>query len=152
LAMGKGDAALQDILALCDRLRDVDLVPLGVALDDQEDGKALVKLVPPAELIRARDEKRAQAEAKALKKAAGAEAERAKRAAKLEKGRVAPQDMFKPPNVPEGTYGSWNEDGLPLTDAEGKELSKNQGKKVAKDLATQQKLHDEWLAWQETTK
>jgi hypothetical protein len=36
LAMGKGDTALQDILALCDRLRDVDLVPLGVALDDQE--------------------------------------------------------------------------------------------------------------------
>lgn len=36
LAMGKGDTALQDILALCDRLRDIDLVPLGVALDDQE--------------------------------------------------------------------------------------------------------------------
>ncbi|KAJ6538892.1 tRNA synthetases class I (C) catalytic domain-containing protein [Mycena vulgaris] len=150
LAMGKGDTALQDILALCDRLRDVDLVPLGVALDDQEDGKALVKLVPPAELIRARDEKRAQAEAKALKKTAAAEAERVKRAAKLEKGRVAPQDMFKPPNVPEGTYGSWNEDGVPLTDGEGKELSKNQGKKVAKDWAVQKKLHDEWLT--ETTK
>ena len=28
--------ALKDILALCDKLRDVDLVPLGVALDDQE--------------------------------------------------------------------------------------------------------------------
>ncbi|KAJ7933817.1 tRNA synthetases class I (C) catalytic domain-containing protein [Mycena leptocephala] len=148
LAMGKGDTALQDILALCDRLRDVDLVPLGVALDDQEDGKALVKLVPPAELIRAREEKRAQAEAKALKKTAAAEAERAKRAAKLEKGRVAPRDMFRPPHVPEGTYGSWNDDGVPLTDAEGKELSKNQGKKVAKDWAVQQKLHDEWLVWQ----
>ncbi len=35
----KGDKsadALKEILALCDRLRDVDLVPLGVALDDQE--------------------------------------------------------------------------------------------------------------------
>ncbi|KAJ7782366.1 tRNA synthetases class I (C) catalytic domain-containing protein [Mycena maculata] len=148
LAMGKGESALKDILALCDQLRDVDLIPLGVALDDQEDGKALVKLVPPAELIRARDEKRAQAEAKALKKAEMAEAERIKRAAKLEKGRVAPQDMFKPPNVPEGTYGSWNEDGVPLTDAEGKELSKNQAKKVAKDVAMQKKLHDEWLVWQ----
>ncbi|KAJ7879586.1 tRNA synthetases class I (C) catalytic domain-containing protein [Mycena olivaceomarginata] len=148
LAMGKGDTALQDILALCDRLRDVDLVPLGVALDDQEDGKALVKLIPPAELIRAREEKRALAEAKALKKTAAAEAERAKRAAKLEKGRVAPQDMFRPPNVPEGTYGSWNEDGIPLTDAEGKELSKNQGKRVVKDWAAQTKLHDEWLAYQ----
>jgi cysteinyl-tRNA synthetase len=26
----------KDILALCDKLRDVDLPPLGVALDDQE--------------------------------------------------------------------------------------------------------------------
>ncbi|KAJ7834242.1 tRNA synthetases class I (C) catalytic domain-containing protein [Mycena olivaceomarginata] len=144
LAMGKGDTALQDILALCDRLRDVDLVPL--------DGKALVKLIPPAELIRAREEKRALTEAKELKKTAAAEAERAKRAAKLEKGRVAPQDMFRPPNVPEGTYGSWNEDGIPLTDAEGKELSKNQGKKVAKDWAAQTKLHDEWLAYQKEAK
>ncbi|KAK7005982.1 tRNA synthetases class I (C) catalytic domain-containing protein [Favolaschia claudopus] len=151
LAMGKGDTALQDILSLCDRLRDVDLVPLGVALDDQEDGKALVKLVPPAELIRAREEKRAQAEAKASKKVAVVEAERAKRAAKLEKGRVAPQEMFKPPNVPEGTYGSWNEDGIPLTDGEGKELSKNAGKKVLKDWAGQKKLHDEWLAYQKET-
>lgn len=38
LAIAKGETALKDILALCDKLRDVDLVPLGVALDDQ-DGK-----------------------------------------------------------------------------------------------------------------
>ena len=36
VAIAKGDTALKDILALCDKLRDVDLVPLGVALDDQE--------------------------------------------------------------------------------------------------------------------
>jgi hypothetical protein len=35
-AMTKSDSALKDILALCDKLRDNDLVPLGVALDDQE--------------------------------------------------------------------------------------------------------------------
>ncbi|KAF8647102.1 hypothetical protein AX16_006936 [Volvariella volvacea WC 439] len=148
LAIQKGDTALKDILALCDRLRDVDLVPLGVALDDQEDGKALVKLVSPAELIKARDEKRLQQEAKAAKKAAAVEAERQKRLQKLEKGRTAPQDMFRPPNVPEGVYGSWDENGLPLTDGEGKELSKNQNKKVQKDWAAQKKLHEEFLAWQ----
>ncbi|KAF7315877.1 DALR-2 domain-containing protein [Mycena indigotica] len=153
LAMAKGEGnssstALQDILALCDRLRDVDLVPLGVALDDGDDGKALVKLVPPAELIRARDEKRLQAEAKAAKKAEAQAVERARRAAKLEKGKVAPRDLFKPPNVPEGTYGSWSDEGVPLTDGEGKELSKNQVKKVTKERAVQEKLHDEWLVWQ----
>ena len=83
-----------------------------------------MKLVPAAELIRARDEKRAQAAAKAASKAAKLEAERQKRLQKLEKGRIPPQQLFKPPHVPEGTYTSWNEDGIPLTDSEGKELSK----------------------------
>jgi len=35
-AISKGDGAAKEILALCDKLRDSDLVPLGVALDDQE--------------------------------------------------------------------------------------------------------------------
>jgi cysteinyl-tRNA synthetase len=34
--MAKNETSLKDILALSDKLRDVDLVPLGVALDDQE--------------------------------------------------------------------------------------------------------------------
>ena len=38
LAISKNEHASRDILLLCDKLRDVDLVPLGVALDDQ-DGK-----------------------------------------------------------------------------------------------------------------
>jgi cysteinyl-tRNA synthetase len=113
------------------------------------DGQALVKLVPPAELVKARDEKRAQAESKAANKAAAVEAERRKRLAKLEKGRVAPEDMFKPPNVPPGVYGSWSDVGLPLTDAEGKELSKNQVKKVQKEWMAQKKLHEEFVAWKE---
>jgi cysteinyl-tRNA synthetase len=36
LAISRGDGAAKEILALCDKLRDSDLVPLGVALDDQE--------------------------------------------------------------------------------------------------------------------
>jgi cysteinyl-tRNA synthetase len=147
LAIGKSETALKDILSLCDNLRDNELVPLGVALDDQEDGKALVKLVPPAELIRVRDEKRAQIEAKAAKKAAALEAERLKKLQKLEKGKVSPKDMFKPPYIPDGTYGSWDDQGLPLTDGESKELSKNQAKKVQKEHAAQKKLHEEYLAW-----
>ncbi|KAI0663331.1 tRNA synthetases class I (C) catalytic domain-containing protein [Cubamyces menziesii] len=148
LAIAKGDNALKDILALSDKLRDVDLVPLGVALDDQEDGKALVKLVPPEELIKAREEKRALAEAKAARKAAAVEAERQKRLAALEKGRIPPQELFRPPNVPEGTYSSWDENGIPLTDGEGKELSKSAGKKLQKEWALQKKRHDEFLEWQ----
>ncbi|KAL0581043.1 cysteinyl-tRNA synthetase [Marasmius crinis-equi] len=150
IAVARGDSALKDILSLCDKLRDTDLVPLGVALDDQEDGQALVKLVDPSELIRARDEKKAQAEAKVAKKAAAAEAERQRRLQRLEKGRVPPGQLFRPPNVPEGTYGSWDDAGIPLTDSDGKELSKNQVKKIQKSFADQTKLHEEFLAYQES--
>ena len=107
-----------------------------------------MKLVSSEELVRTREEKRAQAEAKAATKAAAAEAERQKRLQKLEKGRVSPGEMFKPPNVAEGAYLSWDENGVPLTDGEGKELSKNQAKKVKKDWETQKKRHEEFLAWQ----
>ena len=112
------------------------------------DGKALVKLVPPDELIKARDEKRAIQEAKAAKKAANAEAERQKKLVKLEKGRLEAKQMFKPPHVPEGTYSTWDDEGIPLTDPEGRELSKNQVKKVRKLWEDQRKLHQEFLAWQ----
>jgi len=107
-----------------------------------------VKLVPPADLIKARDEKRAQVEAKAAKKAAAVEAEKQKRTQKLEKGRVSPENMFKYPNVAQEVYGSWDETGIPLTDGEGKELSKNQLKKVKKEWEIQKKLHEEYLSWQ----
>ncbi|KAH9929551.1 tRNA synthetases class I (C) catalytic domain-containing protein [Epithele typhae] len=148
LAIDKGDSALKDILALSDKLRDTDLVPLGVALDDQEDGKALVKLVQPAELVRARDEKRALAEAKAARKAAAQEAERQKRLAALEKGRTPPGELFRPPQVPEGAYSRWDADGVPTHDGAGKEVSKSAGKKMQKEWTAQKKRHDEFLEWQ----
>jgi len=140
-------APARDILVLSDRLRDVDLVPLGVALDDQEDGRALVKLVDPETLQRAREEKAAIVAEKAAKKAAQAEADLAKKRAKLERGRLPPDEMFKPPNVPEGSYGSWSEDGIPLTDGTGVELNKSRGKKLTKEWEIQKKLHTEWEEW-----
>ncbi|KAJ3713838.1 tRNA synthetases class I (C) catalytic domain-containing protein [Lentinula raphanica] len=149
LAIGQGDSALKDILALCDKLRDEELIPLGVALDDQEDGKALIKLAPSSELLKARDEKRAIALAKQAKKEAAKEAERLKRLERLAKGKLDPREMFKPPNVKEGTYGSYDESGVPLTDREGKEISKSARKKLMKERDAQGKLHEEYLRSEE---
>lgn len=112
------------------------------------DGKALVKLVPPAELIKARDEKRQKLEAQAARKAAAMQEQEQKRLAKLEKGRIPPEEFFKPPNVPEGTYGQWNEQGLPIADGAGEKLSKNQEKKLLKLWNDQKRLHEEFLASQ----
>lgn len=107
-----------------------------------------MKLVPPTELIKARDEKRQKLEAQAARKAAAVQEEKQKRMVKLEKGRIPPQEYFKPPNVPEDTYSQWNEQGLPIVDGRGEKLSKNQEKKVSKLWNDQKKLHEEFLAWQ----
>ncbi|OAX37915.1 hypothetical protein K503DRAFT_719061, partial [Rhizopogon vinicolor AM-OR11-026] len=147
LAISENDSTVKDILKLCDKLRDDDLVSLGVALDDQEDGKALVKLVSPAELLKAREEKRQKLEAQAAKKAAAAEEARQKRLAKMEKGRVPPEEIFQPPNVPDGTYSRWDEHGFPTATGSGEELSKNRQKNLRKDWEAQKKLHEAFLAW-----
>ena len=47
-----------ELLELCDKLRDEEMVELGVSLDDRSDGKALVKLVDRETLISARNEKK----------------------------------------------------------------------------------------------
>ena len=100
-------------------------------------------------MTKARDEKRQKLEAQAARKAALAQAGEEKRLAKLEKGRTPPEELFKPPNVPEGTYNQWNEQGIPTADGEGGKLSKNQEKKVLKQWTDQNKLHEEYLAWQQ---
>lgn len=61
----------QAILALSDRIRDYDLTDLGVQLDDRVDGPSLVKFVPAAKLIQAREEKAALLAEKARQKEEG---------------------------------------------------------------------------------
>lgn len=95
-----------------------------------------------------RSEKAALIAQKAASKAAHAEAERAKRQARLERGRVPAEEMFKPPNVPDGTYSKWDDKGVPVADGEGKEVSKSASKKLLKEWTAQTKLHEEFRAWQ----
>ncbi|GAA5905335.1 hypothetical protein JCM5296_001443 [Sporobolomyces johnsonii] len=138
-------APSSDILALTDRLRDSDLVDLGVALDDQEDGRAMVKLVPPEVLRQARDAKAAAAREKLERKAAAAAAAEQKRLERLEKGRLAPGDMFRAADE----YSEWDEHGVPTKDKEGVELPKSRVKKLKKEWDQQKKLHDEFLKEQQ---
>ncbi|GES93051.1 cysteinyl-tRNA synthetase [Rhizophagus clarus] len=138
-----------EFLVLSDKLRDVDLVELGVSLDDQEDGKALVKLVDKNELIKVREAKlRAQAE-KAARKEEIAKAKEEERRKRLEKGKLAAEDMFK--NVKgedqENAYSAFDEQGIPTLDGQGQELPKNRIKKLKKEWEAQKKLHTEYLAW-----
>lgn len=108
----------------------------------------MYKLVDPTILIRQREEKAQAALDKVNKKAANAAAAEAKRLAILEKGRIPPREMFKPPNVSDGTWSEWDEQGLPIKDGEGKEVSKGTSKRVLKEWKGQEKAHLEFLAWE----
>lgn len=111
------------------------------------DGGALYKLVDSAVLIRQREERAAIAAEKAAKKSASAAATEAKRIASLEKGRVPPTEMFKPPNVEHGVWTAWDEEGIPTKDAEQNEISKAASKKCLKEWKVQAKAHEAYLAW-----
>lgn len=63
-------------------------------------------------------------------------------AAKLAKMKIPPSEMFLSET---DKYSKFDENGLPTHDAEGKELSKGQAKKVKKLFEAQEKLYKEYL-------
>ncbi|KAL2161838.1 hypothetical protein VTH06DRAFT_7622 [Thermothelomyces fergusii] len=135
-------ASKQAVLALSDRIRDYDLTDIGVQLDDQADKPSLIKFVPAAKLIAAREEKAAQLAEKARQKE---EARRAKEKAEEEKwakAKIPPQEMFKG----DPKYQEWDADGLPTKLADGTEVPKSQVKKLRKEWERQAKLHEEYRA------
>ncbi|EIW69520.1 cysteine-tRNA ligase [Tremella mesenterica] len=142
-------ATPNEILNLCDKFRDTDLINLGVQLDDGQSstGGALYKLVDPSILIKAREEKQAILIEKARKKAETLALAENKKMVLLEKGKVKPEEMFKPPNVPLDTWSEWDEQGLPIKDGKGEMVSKGQSKKNLKLWNEQVKLNENWKKW-----
>ncbi|CAG8627195.1 21120_t:CDS:10, partial [Racocetra persica] len=137
-----------EFLALSDKLRDIDLVNLGVSLDDQEDGKALIKFVDRDVLIKAREAKLQLQAEKAAKKEAAAKAREEERKRKLEQGKLAAEDMFKEERDEDGKnlYSAFDKQGIPTHDSNGEELSKSKIKKLKQKWDIQKKLNDEYLA------
>ncbi|KAL2018614.1 hypothetical protein VTK56DRAFT_584 [Thermocarpiscus australiensis] len=132
----------QAILALSDRIRDYDLTDLGVQLDDQADKPSLIKFVPAAKLIAAREEKAALLAEKARQKEEARKAREKAEEEKWAKAKVPPLEMFKG----DAKYREWDADGLPTKLADGSEVPKSQVKKLRKEWERQKKLHEEYLA------
>jgi cysteinyl-tRNA synthetase len=135
------EARSKELLALCDRVRDIDLWKLNIYLEDRDHAPALVRPVT-ATLAAARQEREARAAAKEAEKAKRKQDERAK----MEKGRLSHLDMFKPPH--EDLYEAWDEDGMPTREKGGAELTKSRVKKLRKDWERQKKAHETWLGSQ----
>ena len=124
----------KDILQLCDRLRNVDLWNLGICLEDREGRPAIVRPVTQ-ELIYGREEKD---EREHQKQRAKEDRER-EAAAKVDKGRLSYLDMFRTKE-----YSAWDEEGMPVKDAAGEEITKSRQKKLRKDWERQKKMHEAW--------
>lgn len=131
------------ILQLTDRIRDQDLTNLGVYLDDRPDNQpSLIKFIPAAELIAAREEKAAR-EAEKLAKKAEQKLTREKAEQELkEKAKVRPEDMFKA----DERYSEWDEQGLPTKTKDGSDVTKNQLKTLKKAWEKQKKAHEDLKA------
>ncbi|KAF3011742.1 hypothetical protein E8E14_010733 [Neopestalotiopsis sp. 37M] len=136
--------AKKSILALSDKIRDFDLTNLGVYLDDRPDEPSLIKFIPTSELIAAREEKAAQAAAKAQAKEEARLARERAEAERWEKAKVKPEEMYKNGEAAE-KYSAWDEEGMPTKLKDGSEVPKSQLKKLKKDHDKQKKAYGEWL-------
>ncbi|KAK1759911.1 hypothetical protein QBC47DRAFT_357730 [Echria macrotheca] len=132
----------QAILSLSDRIRDYDLTDLGVQLDDRTDGPSLIKFVPAARLIAAREEKAALLAEKARQKEEARKAKEKADQEKWEKAKVPPHEYFKS----DKKYAEFDGDGVPTRLADGSEVPKSQVKKLRKEWERQKKVHEEWVA------
>jgi len=132
----------QQLLSLCDILRDDDLPQLGVSLDDRDVTQpALVKFVPAEQLLA---EKREKEEAARLKEEKKERTKREKEKADLEKREKSKKshlDMFKTDE-----FSAWDEEGLPTTLKSGEPVAKSRLKKFKKEWTDQKKLHETYLA------
>ena len=151
---GEGEKqAGQDLLKLCDDLRDDVLPALGVLIEDRPSGVGQMKLTDP-KLLLAEVERKREAAAQAAMEKEAKQAARAQLAAlEAQRAAVPASEMFRSEHDAlferaEG-YGSLDENGLPMEDASGEMLSKSARKKLGKAAAKQEKVHAAYLQSQE---
>ncbi|KAF2454392.1 tRNA synthetases class I (C) catalytic domain-containing protein [Lineolata rhizophorae] len=144
-ALAAQQAPAEDLLALCNQLRDVHLWNLGIYLEDRSNPQpALVRPLDKS-LIEARAERESASTAKAKVKLEQ-EAREAEREKELhERARVDPLLMFRTSDE----YLEWDESGIPTVDAAGNVVSKNRRKKLVKEWEKHKKRHEDWLATQQ---
>ncbi|KAI9669001.1 MAG: hypothetical protein M1817_005158 [Caeruleum heppii] len=128
------------LLEHSDRLRDEGFANVGVQLDDRDPQPALIKFVPKAELRAAVEQKKAEAAETERRRTNARQQREVADRAKNERARVSPLEMFRTPE-----YSEWDDEGMPIKDAEGVELTKSRTKKLRKDWERQKNLHETWL-------
>ncbi|XP_065085551.1 cysteine--tRNA ligase, cytoplasmic [Ochlerotatus camptorhynchus] len=131
-----------EILQLCDQIRDDILPNLGVRLEDREGNASALKLVDREVLLKEREAKRSEEARKAAEKERKKAEAAAAQAAKDAQRKINPVDLFRSET---DKYSAFDERGLPTHDADGKEVSKGQQKKLQKLQQQQEKRYQEYL-------
>uniref|UniRef100_A0A8C9UYH8 Cysteine--tRNA ligase, cytoplasmic n=1 Tax=Scleropages formosus TaxID=113540 RepID=A0A8C9UYH8_SCLFO len=124
-----------EVLSLCDMVRDETLPELGVRLEDHEGLPTVVKLVDRETLLKEKEEKKKV-------RADSSYICQDRSMAKLAKMKIPPSEMFRSET---DKYSTFDETGFPTHDADGKEISKGQTKKLRKLYEAQEKLYKEYL-------
>jgi cysteinyl-tRNA synthetase len=137
LAQNKGDP--KQILEVCDKFRDEDMIEHGVVLEDREGGNALVKLVDKELLQAQKEEQKMKLEIQKQLKLERKQKEQAQLEQRRLKAQLNPSDMFKTDE-----YSDWDEQGLPLKMKDGEQVTKSKRKKLLKEFEAQTKLYNEF--------
>eukprot|EP00531_Pseudo-nitzschia_arenysensis_P006709 CAMPEP_0116125550 /NCGR_PEP_ID=MMETSP0329-20121206/5867_1 /TAXON_ID=697910 /ORGANISM="Pseudo-nitzschia arenysensis, Strain B593" /LENGTH=775 /DNA_ID=CAMNT_0003619591 /DNA_START=119 /DNA_END=2446 /DNA_ORIENTATION=- len=136
-AAAKSKSSPGDFLKACDEVRDETMAKLGIRIEDSAE-KSIWKMDDPEAIRKEVEEKREKAREAAEKKAKAkfdrltTELEKAKQAS------IPMSEWFKVGTNAE-KWGSYDEDGKPVTTKDGKELSKSQQKSIKKETNNQGK-------------
>ncbi|ETV87772.1 cysteine-tRNA ligase, variant 1 [Aphanomyces astaci] len=123
------DKVAQDILKLCDTVRDAQLPSLGIQIEDISPGKSFWK-----QQIDAVEDNTSTEKAVLAAKAAEFEAEM----------QVPPASFFQLSPQFAGKFTAFDHEGLPTHDADGTELTKTARKKLAKKLDKHAKSYEKY--------
>ena len=129
-------ASAKEFLTLCDQVRDTQLPELGIYLEDRPQLHALVRPLDRT-LAAALEERKAATATKDLEIRARRDAEENRKKQLAEKAKLSHLNMFR-----NAEYSDWDEQGIPIKDKTGEEVTKSQRKKLAKEWERQKKLYE----------
>ncbi|KAL4116513.1 hypothetical protein PRIC2_011966 [Phytophthora ramorum] len=129
------------VLALCDTLRNEELPPLGIQIEDLAPGRSVFKLLSRAEREAAQTE--AEESSRTAQEDDTAPALRQKQREFEELMQFAPLELFSKSSEFAGRFDTFDADGFPTHEG-GEPLTKTQRKKLAKKLAKHEKSYTKY--------
>jgi cysteinyl-tRNA synthetase len=142
-AAAKAKSESRVFLQHCDDVRDDALAALGVRVEDSTE-TSIWKMDDPEVIRKEVEEKRAKAAEVAAKKKQTKINSLTSDIEKANQSKVPVGEFFKV-GAHEGKWGSYDEEGKPLTTKEGEPLNKSQQKSIAKEIKNHEKAQEKLL-------